>query len=396
MSPARQIFELARRDFLQRAKSKAFLMSMALTVGIVFIIIPLSQLIDNDSDPTKVALVGELPTGSVAAIEQQADLLDIDIQLETYPDLAAAEQAIVDGVIDAALNGTNEIIFREESSLRLSAAITGGVATAQRQVVAGELGLTQAEVGELLFPVSFDERTIEPAETDEDQAREAAAIVGLMILYISILMFGQFVMMGVMEEKQTRVVEVVLSRVKPTQVLIGKVIGIGLLGLLQILVLGGAILITLSLVDVADIDLTGLGVETLGLLIVWYLLGYTFYSFMYGALGATISRQEDMQGVAMLPVLLILPGFFFGQMAVLEPDSWITEVSSFIPLWSPMVMAVRSTTGDVPLSHVLISVALIVATTALLIKLGGRIYRGAILQSGSKTKLRKAWRSAAD
>ena len=97
MSPARQIFELARRDFLQRAKSKTFLMSMALTVGIVFIIIPLSQLIDNDSDPTKVALVGELPTGSIAAIEQQADLLDIDIQLETYPDLAAAEQAIVDG-----------------------------------------------------------------------------------------------------------------------------------------------------------------------------------------------------------------------------------------------------------------------------------------------------------
>lgn len=396
MSPTRQVFELARRDFVQRAKSKAFLLSMVLTVGIVFIIIPLSQLIDRDSGPTNVGLVGNLPIGSVPSIEQQANLLDIDIALTTYPDLAAAEQAITDGEIDAVLNGIDEIIFREESSLRLSAALTGGVATAQRQVVAGELGLSPEEVGELLYPVSFNERTIEPSETEEDRAREGAALVGLLLLYISILMFGQFVMMGVMEEKQTRVVEVVLSRVKPTQVLTGKVLGIGLLGLIQILALGGAILIAVTLVDIADVDLTGIGLKTLGLLILWYLLGYTFYSFMYGALGATVSRQEDMQGVAMLPVLLILPGFFLGQLALLEPGNWIAEVASFVPLWSPMVMAVRSTTSVVPLWQVMTSVLLIVLTTALLIKLGGRIYRGAILHTGSKTKLRTAWRSAAD
>ncbi len=396
MSPTRQVFELARRDFVQRAKSKAFLLSMVLTVGIVFIIIPLSQLIDRDSGPTNVGLVGNLPIGSVPSIEQQANLLDIDIALTTYPDLAAAEQAITDGEIDAVLNGIDEIIFREESSLRLSAALTGGVATAQRQVVAGELGLSPEEVGELLYPVSFNERTIEPSETEEDRAREGAALVGLLLLYISILMFGQFVMMGVMEEKQTRVVEVVLSRVKPTQVLTGKVLGIGLLGLIQILALGGAILIAVTLVDIADVDLTGIGLKTLGLLILWYLLGYTFYSFMYGALGATVSRQEDMQGVAMLPVLLILPGFFLGQLALLEPGNWIAEVASFVPLWSPMVMAVRSTTSVVPLWQVMTSVLLIVLTTALLIKLGGRIYRGAILHTGSKTKLRTAWRSATD
>ncbi|MCP3994814.1 MAG: ABC transporter permease, partial [bacterium] len=199
-----------------------------------------------------------------------------------------------------------------------------------------------------------------------------------------------------MEEKQTRVVEVVLSRVKPTQVLIGKVLGIGLLGLIQIVAMSSALIFTVSVADLADFDLTGLGFKVLGLLVLWYLLGYTFYSFMYGALGATISRQEDMQGVAMLPVLLILPGFFFGQMALLEPDMWFTEVASFIPFWSPMVMAVRSTTGNVPLWQVLVAIGLLAITTAFLIKLGGRIYRGAILQSGKKTKLRAAWRSAND
>jgi ABC-2 type transport system permease protein len=217
-----------------------------------------------------------------------------------------------------------------------------------------------------------------------------------MLLYISILMFGQFVMMGVMEEKQTRVVEVVLSRARPTQVLIGKVLGIGLLGLIQMVTLGGALVFTVSVANLADVDLTGLGLKVLGLLVLWYLLGYAFYSFMYGALGATISRQEDMQGVAMLPVLLILPGFFLGQMALIDGESLLTRIGSFVPLWSPMVMAVRSTTSDVPLWEVLVSVALIAATTVALIKLGGRIYRGAILQSGRKTKLRAAWRSAND
>jgi ABC-2 type transport system permease protein len=207
-------------------------------------------------------------------------------------------------------------------------------------------------------------------------------------------MFGQFVMMGVMEEKQPRVVEVVLSRVKPTQVLIGKVIGIGLLGLVQIIALGAAAVFTLSAVDIANVDIAGIGLEIFGTLVLWYLLGYAFYSVLYGTLGATISRQEDMQGVAMLPVLLILPGFFLGQMALVNPDSSWVRIASFIPVWSPMVMGVRATASAVPIWEVAVSVLLIVLTTYGLVRLGGRIYRGAILQSGAKIKLRTAWRSA--
>ena len=113
-----------------------------------------------------------------------------------------------------------------------------------------------------------------------------------MVLYISILIFGQFVLMGVMEEKQNRVVEVVLSRVRPSQVLAGKVIGIGLLGLIQVLTFGVAGLFTLAIINVADVGLSGIGVETFLRVLFWYLLGFGLYSVLYGALGATISRQE--------------------------------------------------------------------------------------------------------
>ena len=300
---------------------------------------------------------------------------------------------MIDGELDALVIGTEELVFREEAQLQLATVLTGGIANAQRKELASDLGLSLTEVDTLLYPVAFEQRTLQPAETDEDRAEEFAAIIGLMLLYISILIFGQFVMMGVMEEKQTRVVEVVLSRVKPTQVLIGKVLGIGLLGLIQIIALGGAVVFTLSVVDLMDVDLTGIGLKVLGLLVLWYLLGYTFYSFMYGALGATISRQEDMQGAAMLPVLLILPGFFVAQLSLVNPEGWMARTASLIPIWSPMVMAVRSTASDVPLWEVGAAVLLLIVTTYGLVRVGGRIYRGAILHTGARTKLRAAWRS---
>jgi ABC-2 type transport system permease protein len=394
MNRTRQTFELARRDFIQRAKSKAFLTAMLLTVGIVVMIGPILSLADRNSGPTYVGLVGELPQGTGDSILLQADALDMDIAITSFTDLELAEQAIVDGDISVAINGLDELIFKENVQTRLAAVAIGGVAAAQREVTAAEMGLSPEEFNSLLVPVEFSQRTLEPSETAADQARQTGALVGLLLLYMSLLMFGQFVMMGIMEEKQTRVVEVVLSRVKPTQVLIGKVIGIGILGLVQIIALGAAAIFTLSVVDIADVDIAGIGLEIFGTLVLWYLLGYAFYSVMYGTLGATISRQEDMQGVAMLPVLLILPGFFLGQMALVSPDgSWV-RIASFIPVWSPMVMGVRATVSAVPIWELVVSVLLIVLTTYGLVRLGGRIYRGAILHSGAKIKLRTAWRSA--
>jgi len=396
MTRTQRIFQLAKRDFTQRLRSRAFLFSMLLIIVLALAVGPLISLAEGSNKASVIALVGNQPNGSEAAIQQQADALDVSIELKRFTDLNTAQTALSNGDVAVVVNGTSELIYDKTSSIQLSAVITNGIATAQRQIEADNMGLSTAQVSTLLAPVQFSERTLTPNNTSQDNARQAAAFVALMLLYISILMFGQFVMMGVMEEKQTRVVEVVLSRVKPTDVLIGKVLGIGLLGLIQIVALGGALLFTVSTAHIANFDLGGIGIKVFGMLIMWYLLGYAFYSFMYGSLGATISRQEDMQGVAMLPVLLILPGFFFGQIALVDPSTTLARVTSLIPVWAPMVMAVRSTAGDVPLWEVLLSIALVLITTVLLIKLGGRIYRGAILQSGKKTKLRTAWRSASD
>jgi ABC-2 type transport system permease protein len=393
MSSLRQVYELAKRDFVQRAKSRAFLITMLVTVGLVLAIGPLIALASNDPDPSVVGIVGSGPEGIHAAVVESADMLGVEVVTEIYPSEAAAMAELGDGRADVLVIDGEYLVWRQAAIPRLAAAITAAFSRLEREKTAEGLGLSAEDLAELLAPTAFTDQLLEEPDPEEEP-RQAAAYAGLMVLYISILMFGQFVLMGVMEEKQNRVVEVVLSRVRPTQILTGKVIGVGLLGLIQILALGGAALFMVTVIDIADVDLSAIGIEVFLWVLFWYLLGYAFYSMLYGALGATVSRQEDMQGAVMIPVLMIVPGFFFGQVATQSPDAAIARIGSLVPLWSPMVMPVRSAVGDVPAWEIALSVLLVVAGIYALVRLGGRIYTGAILKIGTKVRLKEAWRAA--
>lgn len=392
MSALRQVYELSRRDFVERAKSRAFLVSMVVTVGLIFTVGPLIAVTAGDPDPAVIGIVGDAPEGIESALLREADLLDLDIDTTRYSSQAAGEAELDDGSADVLVVDGSRMVWKEEVGPRLSAIVIAAFTDIERRDTADELGLAPGEVERLLSPTSFTTQLLGTPDPEETP-REVAAFVGLMILYISILMFGQFVLMGVMEEKQNRVVEVVLSRVRPVQVLTGKVIGIGLLGLVQILALGGAGLVAVSAIDIADVDLSSIGLEIFLGILFWYLLGYAFYSMLYGAMGATVTRQEDVQGAAIIPVLLILPGFFFGQIAARSPDTLVAEFGSFFPLWSPMVMPVRVAVSDVSIWEIGLAALLIVASIYGLAQLGGRIYSGAILKLGTRVRLREAWRS---
>ncbi len=145
--------------------------------------------------------------------------------------------------------------------------------------------------------------------------------------------------------------------------------------------------------DLAEVDLGALSLRVLLLIVFWYLLGYAFFSVVYAALGATVSRQEDAQSVGMLPVLLLLPGYFLSLLALEDPDGTMATVGSIVPPLSPLVMPIRAAITDVPLWQLAISIGLVAAATYLLIRLGGRVYRGSILKIGAKVRLRDAWRA---
>lgn len=391
MSRWRQTLDLTRREFMQRAKSRSFQIMMLVTVGLIMAVIPLAAFLVPDPEPIRIGIISPVTDGTDAALRQRAAELDRDIEIRSYPDSAAAEAALRDGEVGVVYTGST-IVWLKEESVMAKAVITGAASQVQFREAADALGLTEAELAEALAPPDLEVSIVAPPDPEEEP-RRLGALVGLILLYMSILIFGQFVALGVMEEKQNRVVEVVLSRVEPSQVLVSKVVGIGGLGLLQLVVLGGAIWFAAILVDIDGVSVPSLGAEILASIVFWFLLGYTMYAALYAGLGSTVSRQEDLQSALMLPVILMLPGFFIAQAANEFPDSPIVVFGSFFPLWSPLVMPVRAAVGAVSPWEVALAVLLVVAASYLAVRVGARIYRGAVLQVGARVKLRDAWQA---
>ncbi|MCH7582981.1 MAG: ABC transporter permease [Acidobacteria bacterium] len=393
MSRYRQVILLARREFIQRAKSRAFLVTMAIIVVVVVLAGPIILLLQDEEKPIDIGLVGSEPTGLESGLDEQATAFDVEVTITRFRTIVEAEEALNDESIDVVLVDASELVWHKDESLRTATIVTGAVAAAEQRVVMEELGLTDEEMIRLVAPTQMTQRTL-VAPDPEEEPRQIAAFVGTFILYVSIIVFGQFVAVGTVEEKQNRVVEVVLSRVKPAQVLVGKVLGIGALGLTQLLVLAATVAVVVSIIEIPDVSLPSLGAEIIGGVIFWFLLGYTLYAFINATLGATVSRQEDLGSVAVLPTLLVLPGFFIAVRAIESPDLLVVRLASFFPPWAPMVMPVRSAVGNAPFWEVALSVVLVLAAIYLLVRIGARVYTGALLRTGGKVKLREAWKAA--
>ncbi|MDH3295312.1 MAG: ABC transporter permease [Acidimicrobiia bacterium] len=393
MSSVRQIWEIARRDFLQRAKSRVFLIS---TVAIVFLVLSVGPLLasaTSDDPPQEVGVVGDSREGFEEAARAAAAGFDLEVRFTRLASIEAGEAALENGDVRVVLTADQELVWREEPSRVLTAVLSAAVHSVERNDTIAELGLTPTEAAALLSPPPLTSRSLEVPDPAAEP-RRITAMVGSILLYAAILMFGQFVMLGVLEEKSNRVVEVVLSRVQPHQILVGKVLGIGLLGLAQLVILSVSVVFMLNLISINGVNLAGIGVGMFAWIVFWFILGYAFFSVLYATMGALVSRQEDAQSVGLIPVLLMLPGYFFSLIASSDPEVLTVRVLSLIPPMSTMVMPIRASVTEVPVWEIALSILLIVVASYGMIRLGGRVYRGAVLQIGAKVRIRDAWRAA--
>ena len=387
-----QTMLLAKREFVTRAKSKVFLVATGVIALFIIAIGPIVSFIADDPEPIRIGIVGTEPAGIEQGLAARAALSEQQVEITRYDSLAAAEADLEEGTVEALLVDRTSIVFNEEESLVVVQVVTDSVNSLARIAVMENLGLTPEEMQQLNEPEQIIVRTLVVADPEE-RPRRVAAFAGVLVLFMTILTFGQFVAMGTVEEKQNRVVEIVLSRVKASQVLVAKVLGIGALGLVQLLVLAAAALVAANIIDIEGISLGSIGAQIVAGVVFWFLLGYTLYAFTYAALGATVSRQEDLQGVLVLPAIFILPAFFIAQFAAADPDLPIVRFGSFFPPWTPIIMPIRTALGSAQPWEVALSIALVVASIALLVWVGSRVYTGALLRTGGTVKLRDAWRS---
>lgn len=391
----RHVLIIAERDFMQRARSKAFLLTMLLVVSLVLIAGPLLARAGEPDLTRSVGVVGETTWRFDTVLDTAAEQVELEPSLVSVQDRASGEALLNAGEIDALLlvdPDPGTLVWLSDPDLRLASVLAAALRADDQGQAADRLGLSVEDAAALLDPPPPISEVIEP-EDPNSESEEAAVFVGMLLLYMSVIIFGQFVMMAVVEEKSSRVVELLLCRVLPYRLLAGKVLGIGALALVQIVVLAGALYVVATQVIDTENGFS-IGIGLFAAIVGWFLVGFAFFAVLYAALGSTVTRQEDVQSVAMIPLVFVLPGYFVALFASNNPNSAVTTLTSILPPTSPFVMPVRGELTDVPIWQTGLSVVLLVAATYWMIRLAGRIYTGAILSIGKKVSLREAWRSS--
>ena len=382
---------VARRELVTRGRTTAFRVTTALLlVGAVAAIALPAALGGGRTTYTVAVTPGPERTSVLAALRGAASAAAVTVRVTAPRDRAAAIAEVRSGRAAAGLVGAQEVIWEGVEDRTLAPVLTSALAQVTIVHRATTLGIDPGRLPALLAPMS-------PRTTRLDAGRMGSAayfvtVIGVVLLFTAINVYGSQVLTGVVEEKSNRVVEVLLARLRPAELLAGKVLGIGLLGLAQLLALALTAGVTLWLTHPPELPATT-GWTISGVLL-WFVLGFAFYSVLYASLGSLASRTEDAQA-AVMPLTLLLIGIYLGAFAATaSPDSgWVTTLS-FLPPTAPMFMPVRASLTVVPAWQVAAAAALTVAGTAVLVQVGGRLYRGAILRTGGRVHLAEAWRTS--
>ena len=350
----------------------------------------------------RVGLQGEGRDGLAEVLETFTEIArgEIAVAVRLFDDRESAERALRRSTVDALIIDASELIFfrRVDSNLRQIA--NEAVFTLRLPGELRALGITSDQAAPLLESDVLAVQTLETAVAGRDgddsgaSGRRWMALAGSWLLFVSITTYGQWALLGVIEEKATRVVEVLLATLPPYQLIAGKVVGIGLLGLLQL-----SLVILLAWPEIAltgSFDIPEGAFAGMGAVVLWFALGFAFYAVAFALAGALVGRQEDAQ-YGSLPVVMVLLVSYAVATAVSANDLGglaVVRVASYVPPLTPMLMPVRAALGELAWWEVPTAAAVMVLATYGLLRLGGRIYLGGLLQTGQSVRLREAWRLA--
>jgi ABC-2 type transport system permease protein len=376
---------VAGREISTRLRDRNFIISSIVIILVLIGVMAFQVVVGSGENEGRLGVVGDASELG-PAIRAQGEAVGVDVTIVRLDDASAARQAVDDGDVDGALlggTGDEPRLLVGERDATMEAVVAGAVAGVAIARELAEAGIDVATVPEVSVS-ALD-------EGEDDGERVVVAIIGVGVLYGLLILFGQFVAQGVVEEKSSRVVELLLATMRPWQLLAGKILGLGVLGLAQIVVIG-VIGVTGALAfDVVDVP--GELISTVVSVVLWFVLGYAFYACVFAVAASLVSRQEDLGSVLTPTTLVLVAGFFVGLQAAGDPDSTLATVTSFVPGLSPLVMPVRQAAGEAASWEVLLAVVLMLVAIALAVRLGGRVYAGALLRTSGRTKLREALRA---
>lgn len=429
-----KLWLIIQREYLTRVKKRSFILTTLLTplaFALLFVVVGVIFSYESD-DVKKVAVVDEGGVLSEANIANERNLIFTREKRSVEELRAIFPQTGYDGILLIpeiknlyAKSYTVYYYSEGKPSPDIESKIKSKVADRIREYKIASLNLEKKQLEALDSRVELDPEPIDPTQKDASKiAGDIGAAIGFImgiIMYMAVFIYGMMVMRSVMEEKTTRIVEVMISSVKPFQLMLGKIVGVGGVGLTQVAI--WAILIPLiatgvNLIfgfDSASMDamassqaampdqeemefmiaqgfqeLKGQNWWTiLPLFVIYFLGGYLLYSSLFAAVGSAMSDDMGESQSLTIPITIpVLIAFYIMVVSVEAPNSSLAVWSSIFPLFSPIVMPARLA-FDPPVWQVALSVVLLIATSLFFVWLSARIYRVGILMYGKKVTLKE-------
>lgn len=316
MTGVTQTWLVAMREMRERSRSRAFQASLVLVVLLVVGVVAVPGLLGSAAGVRDVGLAGDRSATLGGDITAQAEARGLTVRIRTYAGRAEGEDAVRRGEADVLVVDGRRLAWRRQADDELRSVVVSAIQVAAVGERASAAGITADEMAALLAPVPVEESTL-GSVAGRSPDDELAAMIMTVLLFIAITTYGNLVLTGVVEEKASRVVEVLLARMPARNLLVGKVAGIGLLGLAQIAVTALAAVAAMAVSS--SISLPATRSVVLAWAVVWFVLGYALYAMAYGALGSLTSRAEDAQSVSLPVVTVLTAGYFASFVALGRP-----------------------------------------------------------------------------
>ena len=372
---------VAQREIRQRGRSRAFAVSTVVLLLVVAAGVAIPAVLAHNSKPQRVGVVGAQVTAMTGVVREAGHLTSTKVTVVPKPSLAAAEAALRAGTLDVVLVNDSEVVVKQ---VQVASGSGGGLPDAIADVAGLSRLIGQLPPGAADRGVTLPVRGLTPPSAS--LSRRLTGLFTVVLVWILISAYGSQIAMGVGEEKQNRIVEVILASVRPIQLLTGKVFGIGALAQAVAMVavfLGLGAAVGSSLVHGAAAGIVIVGAVLL-------VLGYAFYCTAFAAAGSLVSRQSDV-GTVVLPVQLPLIVAYALSYTVIYANgaSVFYHVLGFLPPTAPIAMPVLYAAGDVPGWQAAVSAALVAVSTAWMARTAAAIYGRSILRTGTRVRLRE-------
>ncbi len=420
---ARNVGLVAGREYTERVKSRAFVFSTLLMVGLAVVIalIPLAFRVMERATVTRIAVAA--PDAALA--DRTVSILDAFLNASADGttggpkpfvfEVMPAPQDAVDAVADAQVAGAVIVERTADGGLDFQAVTIGGLGQDKLSL----LQLGAFSVGVLDWTAANPNATnpfVPPAfavidagaasaggdgavDTSEYASRRIVGIVFVVLLFLTLVFYGLWVASGVVAEKASRVMELLISAASAPQLVLGKILGIGLAGLTQVtmilvpalvmMVLSGQVGNAMLGEDPgAATSLAGLSPGLIVAFLVYFVLGFALYAALYAGAGSLLSRAEDLQIIALPLSIPAIAGYLPAVLALSGSSAGFIRFASYVPLWSPFVMMARLSIGRVEPWELALSLGLLIATVPLVTLLAIRVYRAGVLMYGQPPTVR--------